>query len=137
LKKGINGAEAIEIPAAGEENKPRTIWWVISAGYKDEWMSFISPTQACPRGGPTHIDFPPDYSAAELLAIAKLINGGRELSLQRRGQVRPSPIYIQRRMQLPSSPNARLDSQLRIDRPVMRQANPCSPTAASGLTKGV
>jgi len=59
----------------------------------------------------------------------------RELSLQRRGQWRPSPITLQRRMQLPFFANAARFA-MRLIEPVCARPTACSTPRASGLTKG-
>jgi hypothetical protein len=67
-----------------------------------------------------HIDFP-DYSASELLAIARLILAGENYRFSEEGQ-QVFADYIQRRMQLPFFANAR-SIRNAIDRARMRQAN--------------
>jgi probable Rubsico expression protein CbbX len=106
------GAEAIEILLqVMEANRDDLV--VIFAGYKERMDVFYQSNPGLSSRVANHIDFP-DYTASELLAIAK---------------------YIQRRMQLPFFANAR-SIRNAIDRARMRQANRLFNRMASvGITK--
>jgi hypothetical protein len=80
-----------------------------------------------------HIDFP-DYSASELLAIAKLILAAENYRFSEEATAAFAE-YIQRRMQLPFFANAR-SIRNAIDRARMRQANRLfNRMAGMGITK--
>jgi AAA lid domain len=79
-----------------------------------------------------HIDFP-DYSAEELLAIARLILAQENYRFSDEARAAFSE-YIQRRMQLPFFANAR-SIRNAIDRARMRQANRLFNRMGSALTK--
>jgi len=79
-----------------------------------------------------HIDFP-DYSAPELLAIARLILAQENYRFSDEA-VPAFTEYIQRRMQLPFFANAR-SIRNAIDRARMRQANRLFNRMGSQLTK--
>jgi hypothetical protein len=79
-----------------------------------------------------HIDFP-DYSAEELLLIAKLILAAENYRLSDEATVVFAD-YINRRMRLPFFANAR-SIRNAIDRARMRQANRLFNSMASRLSK--
>jgi hypothetical protein len=80
-----------------------------------------------------HIDFP-DYSAAELLAIAQLILAEENYRFSEEALAAFAD-YIQRRMQLPFFANAR-SIRNAIDRARMRQANRLfNRMTSGGITK--
>jgi hypothetical protein len=80
-----------------------------------------------------HIDFP-DYSAEELLAIARLILADENYRFSQEATAAFAD-YIQRRMQLPFFANAR-SIRNAIDRARMRQANRLfNRMGSGGLTK--
>ena len=79
-----------------------------------------------------HIDFP-DYSAAELLAIAQLILAAENYRFSEEAGLAFAE-YIQRRIQLPFFANAR-SIRNAIDRARMRQANRLFTRMGSPLSK--
>jgi len=113
------GAEAIEILLQVMENN-RDDLVVIFAGYKDRMDVFYQSNPGLSSRVANHIDFP-DYSASELLAIAKLILAQENYRFSEDG-VAVFADYIVRRMQLPFFANAR-SIRNAIDRARMRQAN--------------
>jgi probable Rubsico expression protein CbbX len=118
------GAEAIEILLqVMEANRDDLV--VIFAGYKERMDVFYQSNPGLSSRVANHIDFP-DYSASELLAIAKLILAAENYRFSE---------DIQRRMQLPFFANAR-SIRNAIDRARMRQANRLFNRMASvGITK--
>ncbi|MCX5948986.1 MAG: CbbX protein [Cyanobacteria bacterium] len=113
------GAEAIEILLQVMENN-RDDLVVIFAGYKERMDIFYQSNPGLSSRVANHIDFP-DYSAAELLAIARLILAGENYRFSEEAQLVFAD-YIHRRMQLPFFANAR-SIRNAIDRARMRQAN--------------
>jgi len=113
------GAEAIEILLQVMENN-RDDLVVIFAGYKDRMDVFYQSNPGLSSRVANHIDFP-DYSASELLAIAKLILVQENYRFSEDGGAVFAD-YIVRRMQLPFFANAR-SIRNAIDRARMRQAN--------------
>jgi probable Rubsico expression protein CbbX len=126
------GAEAIEILLqVMEANRDDLV--VIFAGYKDRMDVFYQSNPGLSSRVANHIDFP-DYSADELLAIAKLILAEENYRFSDEASVAFGD-YIQRRMQLPFFANAR-SIRNAIDRARMRQANRLfNRMGAGGLTK--
>ena len=126
------GAEAIEILLqVMEANRDDLV--VIFAGYKDRMDVFYQSNPGLSSRVANHIDFP-DYSASELLAIAKLILAAENYRFSEEATVAFAE-YIQRRMQLPFFANAR-SIRNAIDRARMRQANRLFNRMASmGITK--
>ncbi|MCT0229769.1 CbbX protein [Synechococcus sp. CS-1324] len=125
------GAEAIEILLQVMENN-RDDLVVIFAGYKDRMDVFYQSNPGLSSRVANHIDFP-DYTAEELLAIAKLIMAAESYRFSEEGSAAFSD-YIQRRMQLPFFANAR-SIRNAIDRARMRQANRLFKHLGPGLTK--
>jgi probable Rubsico expression protein CbbX len=125
------GAEAIEILLQVMENN-RDDLVVIFAGYKDRMDIFYQSNPGLSSRVANHIDFP-DYSAAELLAIARLILAQENYRFSDEA-VAVFAEYIQRRMQLPFFANAR-SIRNAIDRARMRQANRLFNRMGSHLTK--
>ncbi|MCT0247583.1 CbbX protein [Synechococcus sp. CS-205] len=125
------GSEAIEILLQVMENN-RDDLVVIFAGYKDKMDVFYQSNPGLSSRVANHIDFP-DYTAAELLAIAQLILAAESY---RFGDEAKAAFYeyIQRRMQLPFFANAR-SIRNAIDRARMRQANRLFNHMGRGLTK--
>ena len=113
------GAEAIEILLQVMENN-RDDLVVIFAGYKERMDIFYQSNPGLSSRVANHIDFP-DYSASELLAIARLILAGENYRFSDEAQLVFAD-YIHRRMQLPFFANAR-SIRNAIDRARMRQAN--------------
>ena len=113
------GAEAIEILLqVMEANRDDLV--VIFAGYKDRMDVFYQSNPGLSSRVANHIDFP-DYTAEELLAIAKLILADENYRLSEEASAAFAE-YIVRRMQLPFFANAR-SIRNAIDRARMRQAN--------------
>jgi probable Rubsico expression protein CbbX len=113
------GAEAIEILLQVMENN-RNDLVVIFAGYKERMDVFYQSNPGLSSRVANHIDFP-DYSAEELLAIARLILAEENYRFSQEALAAFAE-YIQRRMQLPFFANAR-SIRNAIDRARMRQAN--------------
>jgi len=126
------GAEAIEILLQVMENN-RDDLVVIFAGYKERMDVFYQSNPGLSSRVANHIDFP-DYSASELLAIARLILAEENYRFSDEALAAFAD-YIQRRMQLPFFANAR-SIRNAIDRARMRQANRLfNRMNSSGLTK--
>ena len=125
------GAEAIEILLQVMEGN-RDDLVVIFAGYKERMDIFYQSNPGLSSRVANHIDFP-DYSAAELLAIAQLILAAENYRFSEEASLAFAE-YIQRRMQLPFFANAR-SSRNAIDRARMRQANRLFSRMGSPLTK--
>ena len=113
------GAEAIEILLQVMENN-RDDLVVIFAGYKERMDVFYQSNPGLSSRVANHIDFP-DYSASELLAIARLILAEENYRFSEEA-LAAFEDYINRRMQLPFFANAR-SIRNAIDRSRMRQAN--------------
>jgi probable Rubsico expression protein CbbX len=113
------GAEAIEILLQVMENN-RDDLVVIFAGYKERMDVFYQSNPGLSSRVANHIDFP-DYSASELLSIAKLILASENYRFSEEA-TEVFADYIVRRMQLPFFANAR-SIRNAIDRARMRQAN--------------
>jgi probable Rubsico expression protein CbbX len=125
------GAEAIEILLqVMEANRDDLV--VIFAGYKERMDIFYQSNPGLSSRVANHIDFP-DYSAAELLAIAQLILAAENYRFSEEASLAFAE-YIQRRMQLPFFANAR-SIRNAIDRARMRQANRLFSRMGSPLTK--
>jgi probable Rubsico expression protein CbbX len=125
------GAEAIEILLQVMEGN-RDDLVVIFAGYKGRMDIFYQSNPGLSSRVANHIDFP-DYSAAELLAIAQLILAAENYRFSEEASLAFAE-YIQRRMQLPFFANAR-SIRNAIDRARMRQANRLFSRMGSPLTK--
>ena len=125
------GAEAIEILLQVMENN-RDDLVVIFAGYKDKMDIFYQSNPGLSSRVANHINFP-DYTAPELLSIAKLILAGESYRFSEEASIAFSD-YIQRRMLLPFFANAR-SIRNAIDRARMRQANRLFNHMGRGLTK--
>jgi len=126
------GAEAIEILLqVMETNRDDLV--VIFAGYKERMDVFYQSNPGLSSRVANHIDFP-DYSAQELLAIARLILAEENYRFSDEALAAFAD-YIQRRMQLPFFANAR-SIRNAIDRARMRQANRLfNRMAGGGITK--
>jgi len=125
------GAEAIEILLQVMENN-RDDLVVIFAGYKERMDVFYQSNPGLSSRVANHIDFP-DYSASELLTIAKLILAKENYRFSEDGGTVFAD-YIVRRMQLPFFANAR-SIRNAIDRARMRQANRLFNGMGSRLSK--
>lgn len=126
------GAEAIEILLQVMENN-RDDLVVIFAGYKERMDVFYHSNPGLSSRVANHIDFP-DYTAAELLAIARLILAEENYRFSEEATAAFAD-YIQRRMRLPFFANAR-SIRNAIDRARMRQANRLfNGMGSRGITK--
>jgi probable Rubsico expression protein CbbX len=125
------GAEAIEILLQVMENN-RDDLVVIFAGYKERMDIFYQSNPGLSSRVANHIDFP-DYSAAELLAIARLILANENYRFSEEANAAFAE-YIERRIRLPFFANAR-SIRNAIDRARMRQANRLFKRMGSPLTK--
>ncbi len=113
------GQEAIEILLQVMEDR-RDDLVVVLAGYKDRMDTFFESNPGMASRVAHHIDFP-DYSAAELLRIAKLMLDRMQYALSMDGQAAMRE-YIDRRMQQPRFSNAR-SIRNALDRARLRHAN--------------
>ncbi|MEB3276526.1 MAG: CbbX protein [Cyanobacteriota bacterium] len=125
------GAEAIEILLQVMENN-RDDLVVIFAGYKERMDVFYQSNPGLSSRVANHIDFP-DYSADELLAIARLILAAEHYRFSEEATAAFAE-YIRRRMQLPFVANAR-SIRNAIDRARMRQAGRLFRTMGTALRK--
>jgi probable Rubsico expression protein CbbX len=98
------GAEAIEILLQVMENQ-RDDLVVIFAGYKDRMDSFYESNPGLSSRVANHIDFP-DYSAPELLQIARLMLEEQQYRMTNEGE-QILLEYIEKRRELPLFANAR------------------------------
>lgn len=113
------GAEAIEILLQDMERQ-RNDFVVIFAGYKDRMQQFYYSNPGLSSRVAHHIDFP-DYSDAELMAIALLLLQQQSYRFTDAAQ-EVFADYIRRRRQLPFFANAR-SIRNALDRLRLRQAN--------------
>ena len=125
------GAEAIEILLQVMENN-RDDLVVIFAGYKERMDVFYQSNPGLSSRVANHIDFP-DYTAEELLVIAKLILAAENYRFSQEA-TEVFADYITRRMRLPFFANAR-SIRNAIDRARMRQANRLFNSMGSRLSK--
>ena len=125
------GAESIEILLQIMENN-RDDLVVILAGYKDRMDKFFHSNPGMRSRIAHHIDFP-DYSAEELLIIAKLMLAAQNYRFSPEGEKAFSE-YIPLRMKLEHFANAR-SIRNALDRARMRQANRLFAGAKKNLTK--
>jgi probable Rubsico expression protein CbbX len=125
------GAEAIEILLQVMENN-RDDLVVIFAGYKERMDIFYQSNPGLSSRVANHIDFP-DYSADELLAIARLILANEHYRFSTEATAAFAE-YIRRRMQLPFFANAR-SIRNAIDRARMRQAGRLFKRMGQPLTR--
>src|SRR6202521_3768868 len=113
------GQEAIEILLQVMENQ-RDDLVVIVAGYQDRMERFFHSNPGLSSRIAHHLDFP-DYSDAELLAIAKLMLQQSEYRFSPAAEAAFQD-YIARRITLPHFANAR-SIRHALDRARLRQAN--------------
>lgn len=113
------GAESIEILLQTMENN-RDDLVVILAGYKDRMDKFFHSNPGLRSRIAHHIDFP-DYSADELLHIAKLMLAGQNYRFSPDAE-KAFLEYIKLRMKLEHFANAR-SIRNALDRARLRQAN--------------
>nr|WGH12950.1 Rubisco expression protein [Echinothamnion sp.] len=125
------GAEAIEILLQVMENQ-RDDFVVIFAGYKEKMDKFYESNPGLSSRVTNHVDFP-DYTAKELLEIAKLMLEEQQYKFA----VDADEVlldYADRRMKQPHFANAR-SIRNAIDRARMRQANRIFSSGDKILTK--
>jgi probable Rubsico expression protein CbbX len=125
------GAEAIEILLQVMENN-RDDLVVILAGYKDKMDTFFHSNPGMRSRIAHHIDFP-DYSAKELLAIAKLMLAEQNYRMSEEASAALLE-YTKRRMTMEHFANAR-SVRNALDRARLRQANRLFANTKKSLTK--
>ena len=125
------GAEAIEILLQDMESRRGDVV-VIFAGYKDRMDRFYSSNPGLSSRVAHHLDFP-DYSDADLMAIAGLLLDAQQYRFSAEAQ-QAFAEYIALRRQLPFFANAR-SIRNAIDRARLRQANRLFARMAEALTK--
>lgn len=113
------GAEAIEILLQIMENQ-RDNLVVIFAGYKDKMDQFYESNPGLSSRVTNHVDFP-DYTAKELLQIAKIMLEDQQYKFAQEADL-VLLNYAEKRMRQPHFANAR-SIRNAIDRARMRQAN--------------
>jgi probable Rubsico expression protein CbbX len=125
------GAESIEILLQVMENN-RDDLVVILAGYKDKMDKFFLSNPGMRSRIAHHLDFP-DYSADELMAIAKLMLASQNYRFSPEGE-KAFAEYVPLRMKLAHFANAR-SIRNALDRARLRQANRLFAGAKKKLTK--
>ena len=125
------GQESIEILLQVMENN-RDDLVVILAGYKDRMDKFFHSNPGMRSRIAHHLDFP-DYSAEELLAIAKLMIKQQNYCFSKEGE-HVFAEYIKRRMTMPHFANAR-SIRNALDRARLRQANRLFNNKGSKISK--
>nr|YP_009393492.1 Rubisco expression protein [Bostrychia simpliciuscula]ARW62054.1 Rubisco expression protein [Bostrychia simpliciuscula] len=125
------GAEAIEILLQVMENQ-RDDLVVIFAGYKDRMDKFYESNPGLSSRVTNHVDFP-DYTAEELLQIAKLMLEEQQYKLALHADEVLFE-YAEKRMKQPHFANAR-SIRNALDRARMRQANRIFISGDKILTK--
>nr|YP_009394933.1 Rubisco expression protein [Polysiphonia stricta]ARW63495.1 Rubisco expression protein [Polysiphonia stricta] len=125
------GAEAIEILLQVMENQRDDIV-VIFAGYKEKMDKFYESNPGLSSRVTNHVDFP-DYTAEELLEIAKLMLEEQQYKFANDAD-KVLLDYSERRMKQPHFANAR-SMRNAIDRARMRQANRIFSSGDKVLTK--
>nr|YP_010850799.1 Rubisco expression protein [Lophurella mutabilis]WGH13544.1 Rubisco expression protein [Lophurella mutabilis] len=125
------GAEAIEILLQVMENQ-RDDLVVIFAGYKEKMDKFYESNPGLSSRVTNHVDFP-DYTAQELLEIAKLMLEEQQYQFAKDAD-KVLLDYADRRMKQPHFANAR-SIRNAIDRARMRQANRIFSSGDKILTK--
>jgi len=125
------GQESIEILLQVMENN-RDDLVVILAGYKDRMDRFFTSNPGMRSRIAHHIDFP-DYSAAELLVIARLMLAGQNYRFSPDAE-KAFEQYISLRMRLEHFSNAR-SVRNALDRARLRQANRLFAGRAARLSK--
>lgn len=125
------GAEAIEILLQIMENQRDDIV-VIFAGYKDKMNKFYESNPGLSSRVTNHVNFP-DYTAKELLKIAKLMLEDQQYKFEQAADLVLID-YAKKRMRQPHFANAR-SIRNAIDRARMRQANRIFGSKSTVLTK--
>ncbi|CAB1127940.1 Protein CbxX, chromosomal [Candidatus Hydrogenisulfobacillus filiaventi] len=113
------GQEAIEILLQVMENQREDLV-VILAGYKDRMATFFRSNPGMRSRIAHHLDFP-DYTADELVAIAKLMLAEQQYRFSPEAEAAFRE-YVERRMRQPNFANAR-SVRNALDRARLRQAN--------------
>ena len=125
------GQEAIEILLQVMENE-RSDLVVVLAGYARKMDTFYESNPGMRSRIAHHLDFP-DYTAPELLAIAKLMLAAQSYRLSDEAE-QALVEYIPLRMKLPHFANAR-SIRNALDRARLRQANRLFDRGGTGLTR--
>lgn len=125
------GAESIEILLQVMENN-RDDLVVVLAGYKDRMAKFFHSNPGMRSRIAHHIDFP-DYSAGELVAIAKLMLAEQNYRFSPDAE-KAFDEYVRLRMTLEHFANAR-SVRNALDRARLRQANRLFAKTGKKLTK--
>jgi probable Rubsico expression protein CbbX len=125
------GQESIEILLQVMENN-RDDLVVILAGYKDKMDRFFQSNPGMRSRIAHHINFP-DYTAEELMSIAKLMLAGQNYRFSPEG-AQAFAEYIPLRMKLPHFANAR-SIRNALDRARLRQANRLFASRGHTLSK--
>jgi probable Rubsico expression protein CbbX len=125
------GQETIEMLLQVMEND-RDDLVVILAGYKDRMDTFFQSNPGMSSRIAHHLDFP-DYSAEELMAIARLILAGQGYVLSPEAEVALGE-YVVRRMAQPRFANAR-SVRNALERARLRQADRLVSSGATRLGK--
>jgi len=125
------GAESIEILLQVMENN-RDDLVVILAGYKDRMDKFFHSNPGMRSRIAHHIDFP-DYSADELVAIAKLMLAAQNYRFSTESE-KAFGEYIRLRMTLDHFANAR-SVRNALDRARLRQANRLFASGKKNLSR--
>lgn len=125
------GAESIEILLQVMENN-RDDLVVILAGYKNRMDKFFESNPGMRSRIAHHIDFP-DYSAEELLVIAKLMLAQQNYRFSPDGE-KAFAQYLPLRMGMTHFANAR-SVRNALDRARLRQANRLFASSGKALTK--
>ncbi|MBE8190373.1 MAG: CbbX protein [Candidatus Thioglobus sp.] len=125
------GAESIEILLQVMENN-RDDLVIVLAGYKDKMDTFFHSNPGMRSRVAHHIDFP-DYSAEELLAIAKLMLAEQNYRMSD-DAVKALLEYTKRRMTMIHFANAR-SVRNALDRARLRQANRLFNSSSKSVKK--
>src|SRR3989338_8010282 len=125
------GQESIEILLQVMENQ-RDELVVILAGYKDRMDTFFRSNPGMASRVAHHLDFP-DYSDAELLAVARLIAAQMGYRFSADGEQAMAE-YVRLRRHRPNSANAR-SIRNALDRARLRQANRLFSRGGGSLTR--
>jgi probable Rubsico expression protein CbbX len=125
------GQESIEILLQVMENQREDLV-VILAGYRDRMETFFKGNPGMSSRVAHHLDFP-DYSAEELIAIAKLMLEEQQYRFSPEAE-KVFHSYLLKRMQMPNFANAR-SVRNALDRARLRQANRLFAQHRNTLTK--
>lgn len=125
------GQESIEILLQVMENQREDLV-VILAGYRDRMETFFKGNPGMSSRVAHHLDFP-DYSAEELIAIAKLMLEEQQYRFSPEAE-KVFHAYLLKRMQMPNFANAR-SVRNALDRARLRQANRLFAQHRNTLTK--